>query len=121
MNVLSNAYKYSPAGGPVTVELLAAADEPAMAGIRIVDRGIGMSPEQLARVIHEGIARGGPIVVPAFAIGRTQELMYVLAGLEQADDKAAIVIEVVVSVLIYVGRARVLHQVVLDAYADRQQ
>lgn len=39
--------------------------------------------DQLTRVIHDGVARGGPIVVPAFAIGRTQELMYHLAGLEK--------------------------------------
>jgi metallo-beta-lactamase family protein len=41
--------------------------------------------ETLARVIGEGVARGGAIVIPAFAIGRTQELMYHLAALETAD------------------------------------
>ena len=39
---------------------------------------------QLERVVTEAIARGGAIIVPAFAIGRTQELMYHLAGLEKA-------------------------------------
>lgn len=54
-NVLTNAYKYSPSGGPVTVELLELAacdDAGAMAGVRIIDRGIGMTPEQLARVFE---------------------------------------------------------------------
>jgi len=53
-NVLSNAYKYSPAGGCVQVELLlptCATDAP-MVGIRITDQGIGMTPEQLNRVFE---------------------------------------------------------------------
>ena len=52
-NVLSNAYKYSPAGGPVEIELLESksiGNEVCMAGIRVTDRGIGMTPEQQARV-----------------------------------------------------------------------
>ncbi|HWA74003.1 MAG TPA: MBL fold metallo-hydrolase [Polyangiaceae bacterium] len=35
----------------------------------------------LARVIRETIARGGKVIVPAFAVGRTQELLYSLATL----------------------------------------
>jgi metallo-beta-lactamase family protein len=41
-------------------------------------------PTQLERVIKAAVDRGGAIVVPAFAIGRTQELMYHVSGLEQA-------------------------------------
>jgi metallo-beta-lactamase family protein len=40
--------------------------------------------DQLERVIKSAVARGGAMVVPAFAVGRTQELMYHLAGLEKA-------------------------------------
>jgi metallo-beta-lactamase family protein len=40
--------------------------------------------DQLARVITDAAARGGAIIVPAFAIGRTQELMYHLSRLERA-------------------------------------
>ncbi len=40
--------------------------------------------EQLERVLRAAVARGGGIVVPAFAIGRTQELMYHLVGLEES-------------------------------------
>jgi metallo-beta-lactamase family protein len=40
--------------------------------------------DQLERVITAAVARGGAIIVPAFAIGRTQELMYHLSGLEKA-------------------------------------
>jgi len=38
--------------------------------------------EQLAREIHESIARGGPLLVPAFAVGRTQELLFLWRKLE---------------------------------------
>jgi metallo-beta-lactamase family protein len=40
--------------------------------------------DQLERVLTAAIARGGAIVVPAFAVGRTQELMYDLALLQRA-------------------------------------
>lgn len=36
----------------------------------------------LARVIHEAAERGGPVLFPAFAIGRTQELIYHIRELE---------------------------------------
>lgn len=36
----------------------------------------------LARVINEAAERGGPVLFPAFAIGRTQELIYHLRELE---------------------------------------
>jgi signal transduction histidine kinase len=51
-NVLGNAYKYSPQGGAVSVRLqrLPGSDDSARAGITVIDHGIGMTPEQLARV-----------------------------------------------------------------------
>jgi metallo-beta-lactamase family protein len=50
------------------------------------DRRHDLEPveDQLARVVTAAVARGGAIIVPAFAIGRTQELMYHLSRLEQA-------------------------------------
>ncbi|HYN84736.1 MAG TPA: MBL fold metallo-hydrolase [Pyrinomonadaceae bacterium] len=41
--------------------------------------------DALARVINEAAERGGPILFPAFAIGRTQELVYHIRELE--DEK----------------------------------
>jgi metallo-beta-lactamase family protein len=41
-------------------------------------------PAQLERVIKEAVTRGGAIIIPAFAVGRTQELMYHLSHLEKA-------------------------------------
>ncbi len=40
--------------------------------------------DALARVINEAAERGGPILFPAFAIGRTQELIYHIRELEDA-------------------------------------
>ncbi len=55
LNVLSNAYKYSPAGGVVEIEIIepvvGVATTP-LVGIRITDHGIGMTPAQLARVFE---------------------------------------------------------------------
>jgi metallo-beta-lactamase family protein len=41
--------------------------------------------DALARVINTATERGGPILIPAFAIGRTQELIYHIRELE--DEK----------------------------------
>jgi signal transduction histidine kinase len=52
-NVLSNAIKYSPEGGAVRVSTLLGRirQEPAI-GIKVSDRGIGMTAEQLGRVFE---------------------------------------------------------------------
>ena len=41
--------------------------------------------DALARIINETKARGGVLLIPAFAIGRTQELLYMIRELE--DEK----------------------------------
>jgi signal transduction histidine kinase len=55
-NILSNAYKYSPAGGQVLISLVtdtgALGQAPARVGLRIQDHGMGMTPEQVARVFE---------------------------------------------------------------------
>lgn len=58
LNILSNAYKYSPGGGEVSIEFVLPTplrpsnmSIPAI-GIRITDHGIGMTPEQQARVFE---------------------------------------------------------------------
>lgn len=40
--------------------------------------------QEFGRALREGIERGGPIIIPAFAIGRTQTLLYYLGELERA-------------------------------------
>jgi len=52
INVISNAFKYSPHGGPVLVTLWCKCPDgmAPTACIEIIDHGIGMNPAQLARV-----------------------------------------------------------------------
>jgi len=38
---------------------------------------------QMARIINEAEKRNGPILIPAFAVGRTQEVLYMLRELEE--------------------------------------
>jgi len=38
--------------------------------------------EELARVINESVKRGGSLVIPSFAVGRTQELLFCIRELE---------------------------------------
>lgn len=39
--------------------------------------------DELARVINESAERGGVLVIPSFAVGRTQALLYLIRGLEE--------------------------------------
>ena len=52
VNIISNAYKYSPGGGPVTVQvdLLRKPGEVAQTCVRVCDHGIGMSADQAGKV-----------------------------------------------------------------------
>jgi len=50
-------------------------------GNRLHDEG--SPPERLARIINESIDRGGVLVIPSFAVGRTQTLLYVIRELEE--------------------------------------
>jgi metallo-beta-lactamase family protein len=52
------------------------------------------SDVQLARIINEAVERDGPILIPAFAVGRTQEILYMLRELE--EDKKIPILPVIV-------------------------
>jgi metallo-beta-lactamase family protein len=41
------------------------------------------SDDQMARIINEAVGRNAPILIPAFAVGRTQEVLYLLRELEE--------------------------------------
>lgn len=49
---------------------------------------------ELARVVRETAARGGRVLIPAFAVGRTQEMVYALHGLVREGAIPAIPIYV---------------------------
>ena len=52
LNVLANAYKFSPSGGPVTITISAERAKGARANlvVDISDKGIGMTPEEASKV-----------------------------------------------------------------------
>ena len=70
-NVLSNAYKYSPGGGEVAVDVIdGSADAThAQIGIRITDHGIGMTPEQLARAFERFYRADSSGKIPGTGLG----------------------------------------------------
>jgi metallo-beta-lactamase family protein len=41
--------------------------------------------DELERIIRETVERGGMLLIPAFAVGRTQSLLYLLRELQQED------------------------------------
>ena len=43
------------------------------------------SEDQMARIVNEAAKRNAPILIPAFAVGRTQEVLYLLRGLEDEN------------------------------------
>ena len=49
-NIISNAYKYSPRGGAVRIALAPPGKDANEIGLRVIDRGLGMTPAQMARV-----------------------------------------------------------------------
>jgi metallo-beta-lactamase family protein len=52
------------------------------------------SDDQLTKIIHEAIKRNAPILIPAFSVGRTQEILYLIRELE--EEKRIPVIPVIV-------------------------
>jgi metallo-beta-lactamase family protein len=46
--------------------------------------------EEVARLVHETLARGGRLIIPAFAVGRVEEVIYWLKKLEEEGRIPAI-------------------------------
>ena len=90
LNVLSNAYKYSPDGGPVTVRYFVADAEQARYrfGVEIQDQGIGLSPEHLARLGERFFRADKSGNIPGTGLGVTivKELIELMGGHMQVDS-----------------------------------
>jgi signal transduction histidine kinase len=78
-NILSNAYKYSPGGGAVAVRLIG---EAGRVGIRVTDHGIGMTPEQAARVYERFYRADASGNIPGTGLGMSivKEIMQLHGG-----------------------------------------
>jgi metallo-beta-lactamase family protein len=70
--------------------------------------------DELAKVVTETAARGGRILIPAFAVGRTQELLYQLHGLAREGKIPAIPIYIDSPLAIEVTTVFDLHRDVFD-------
>jgi signal transduction histidine kinase/CHASE1-domain containing sensor protein len=68
-NVISNAYKYSPGGGTVGIELVSPTSDVPLFGIRIADHGIGMTQEQLAHVCERFYRADASGKIPGTGLG----------------------------------------------------
>jgi metallo-beta-lactamase family protein len=74
--------------------------------------------EQLARVITETAARGGKVLVPAFSVGRTQEIVYDLHLLARAGKIPEIPIYVDSPLAIDVTTVFAMHPEIFDQTED---
>jgi PAS domain S-box-containing protein len=79
-NVVSNAYKYSPDGGSIELDLVH--DTAGNAGIRVSDHGIGMTPEQLARAFERFFRADTSGNIPGTGLGLSlvKEIMEIHGG-----------------------------------------
>jgi metallo-beta-lactamase family protein len=69
--------------------LLADPDDPVSADALVLECTYGdrkhpaeQSADELASAIHQAIGRGGPLLIPAFAVGRTQDILFLWRQLE---------------------------------------
>ena len=46
--------------------------------------GSESAEDQMAKIINESLKRNAPVLIPAFAVGRTQEVLYLIRELEDA-------------------------------------
>ncbi len=82
-NLLSNAYKYSPKGGDIILDIVERSlDMGVQIGIRVTDQGIGMSPEQLSRVFERFYRADPSGNIPGTGLGMSlvKEIMALMGG-----------------------------------------
>jgi PAS domain S-box-containing protein len=91
LNVLSNAYKYSPDGGPVFVRYLAADAEQGRHrfAVEIEDQGMGLSPDHLARLGERFFRadKSGNIPGTGLGVSIVKELMELMGGRMQVRSE----------------------------------
>jgi signal transduction histidine kinase len=90
-NVLSNAYKYSPQGGEVRVELVKDLQDAALPrlGLRISDFGIGMTPEQVSHIFERfyRVDTSGKIPGTGLGMSIVKEIMDIHGGQVEVSSR----------------------------------
>lgn len=90
LNVLSNAYKYSPDGGDVVIECQLQ-DDGRYVAITIRDQGMGMSPEQLQRVFERFYRADASGHIPGTGLGMSivKEIIEIMGGKVSVNSEPA--------------------------------
>lgn len=89
-NVLSNAYKYSPHGGEITLDVLTRMhNENKQVGIRVQDQGIGMSDAHMARLFERFFRADTSGNIPGTGLGMTivKEIIELHGGNVQVNSE----------------------------------
>jgi signal transduction histidine kinase len=86
-NVLSNAYKFSPQGGPIELEVLPR-KEADIVRIRVTDHGIGMKPGELKRAGERFYRADSSGNIPGTGLGLSlvSEIMHLHGGYMKIDS-----------------------------------
>ena len=86
-NLLSNAYKYSPGGGPVALRVQAATAE--QVDIEVQDQGIGMTAEELAHVTERFYRADRSGAIPGTGLGMAivKEIVELMGGSLHLDSE----------------------------------
>ncbi|MBN8488819.1 MAG: HAMP domain-containing protein [Burkholderiales bacterium] len=89
-NLLSNAYKYSPGGGEVRLSIIDGND--GQVGLQVVDHGLGMSAEQVARVFERFYRVDHSGAIPGTGLGMSivKELMEIQGGRVEVSSTPAV-------------------------------
>ena len=88
-NVLSNAYKYSPAGGEILLHTRAGEhDGRPMVGVTVRDRGIGMTPQECQRVFERFYRADPSGNIPGTGLGMSlvKEIVELQGGRVELDS-----------------------------------
>lgn len=86
INVLGNAHKYSPQGGPIRVRCI---EERDMVGIEVSDQGLGLTPEQLTQIGQRfwRADKSGNIPGSGLGVGIVKEILNLHGGHLQVQSQ----------------------------------
>jgi PAS domain S-box-containing protein len=91
-NLLSNAYKYSPAGGRISLEVfeVVVGTRARNVGIRVTDQGMGMTPEQLSRAFERFYRADVSGKIPGTGLGLAlvREIVELHGGRVELESRA---------------------------------
>jgi signal transduction histidine kinase len=92
LNILANAYKYSPGGGAVEIDFVVDArgtpDDGARVGVRLRDHGIGMTAEQRSHVCERFYRADASGAIPGTGLGMSivKEIVELHGGQIEIDS-----------------------------------